>query len=611
MKILYLYLLLLAFSTPSALLFNAVKRDSLAFIVNAPILGASTILIMYSWMLALNVSFSAASFTILSVVAATTIKVLLDYSKELSRFSLKRDLEMLSLLALSFVACLLPFSLVDSEDLFRFRLGIDIPLYIDAAQSIIDSGRMDPKTPFAMGALNVHLRWGLPIIFSWAAFFCGEVNTTTVALSLLSIVYAIFAQSVYLYCRRSLLLSQVEAVTVCLFILFNVNVINIIAEGQWAHFFSLPFILMVFYFIGPAARDKIVTNSSVIFVSIYLSAVLVIYSEVFPFIIFTLLCSCCLSVVGSHRSDYGWEKVLYRFVMVLVIAVALVAPYSFKVIPHLISLNIKSAGYNLAHFAMPHEVLSLASIYSDVDQWLVPEVSVKPLPREGKVFGVVLSIVLVAICCLGAILRDRFVGPSIVMVFIASGLYLHLETGRSYTWMKIFVTIIPFLVAYAYCGVRSIGMNRITIYLAVIYLVISIFNCYCYIKDFKSTSVPLNEGIIYLSQRIGDHQCNISTDRWGSANGEMRWQDRTFAYMLTSVFRSQPIIDDWTKASIDGRALVASGYSCYFVDLKKELLTSCNSSISSGRYSLIIKEDEPTGPSSYSEALNKYCFKKE
>lgn len=537
-------LILLGIPIASFLIPHSKYNTLLTFLI-APFFGISlvilitTIVLGFGGKLSISISITLILWSIFISLQYKSLKKIF-FNVDIYQYQTKI---LVGILGIIFIL-LLPNLYLQDGEIIKLRLGIDAALYIDAAQQLLDKGAItDLNTPLANAGFNVHFRWGVPILLVVFSKILHLKNIFQVLPIFLSICLLLNAFTIFILLNVFNNIKYFTSILISAAFILNVNLLNTLMEAQWAHTLSIAFLPLITYFLIEIRKlsdfnSKIKYYLIAAFIFIPL---VVIYSEIIPVFI--------LIIIFTSIFDYFYSKdkifINFKLIIYLIFSIALIYPYSKLVIPHLLSLNIKAAGYGLPLWLFPNELFGLGDIYHRYSEWMIPEASMMSLARRDWIFSVLISFAIIY-CIFRAITNlnthYKSIYLSIIIIFLIGLIKFGLIDKSNYSYTKLSLTLMPFLLVLIMIWLSKDLKRNVYIY---IYCGIVSLYGFQYLSDFSQSSYAITKNTIKMAEFItrGGDRCSILFRSIGMNEGSQRWVDRTLDFAMVPLFKRNYIVD--------------------------------------------------------------------
>ncbi len=453
------------------------------------------------------------------------------------------------------------------DELFRVRLGIDAPLYVDAAEYLTDEYQSGApsKTTFGIASLDVHLRRGLPFILALVKSSFGLTHAYFAVTPVVLVVMAIVAaSSIALMARvvnsRGLVFAGSLACLVCY------PIWHLTLEAQWPHLFAAAAVSSMAVSLGDQTSLRLACLLPLCTsAGLALAGIMLTYSEILPQLVAAAVLYLGLTLVFA-RPQFG--ALAWTLMGTAAIAIVAVGPTIPELARHLAALSIQGVGYPTPHFALPSEALGLGNVWGGPEAWMTGEVSVQPYAREDPLLDSLVALLAMAGVLWGALqLVKRRRELLLCSVAILTGMlatWIALTGMNSYIWAKAYSTYSVLLIAVLFAGLESLWTSRrrelqalaqVAVAGAAVYWAWTLVGG---LLDFRASSRAFPAGAL-ADRDLVPRDCSIllpprearvdETDSIEEANAR-RYVNRTWDFYHVPIFRENAIVDVWTNVPI-------------------------------------------------------------
>ena len=476
-------------------------------------------------------------------------------------------------------AAVLLSSAKSGGSILNFRLGIDSAMYGDTAQVLLEGNggvtgfeAMSAASPTGFGpaALMVHMRWGTPILLALFTQVTWLAHSYQVVVPLLAVTLGLSA-AISIAIARRVGLSRPISLVVGFVLLFSYPLLHLSLEGQWPQAMALPLVLATFlvWLRMPSRGSRREMAMVVLELALLLAASTMIYSEYLPILLVIFALGSAL-LFARRQSVAAWQGLVALTGGVLVAAV-LVAPYTLRLVPHLLGLTLVGVGYETPLLMLPTEVIGLGSIWSRWGEWITAGSMPTGLERENPIRDLALALIVAALYAYGTLWiartsREWSAWVATFMVVVGLGLYFAVFKHSGYLWSKGIVTLAPLVLVAVIVGLMAIGSSSrrwhsVSVGLLVALSVYIVFTGINGIRDFKASSRALTSDVLEVREfmRTAPPCITLLRPRGLTAGGfdaesysssPTRQSDRVLDFGLVPVFREDPVLDSWSMDPI-------------------------------------------------------------
>ncbi len=520
---------------------------------------------------------------------------------QLPRFSLvffRKSLTHPFTLVLALTSALETFEKISfgRSTLWSVRLGIDGALYVDGAQALInkenipDFSHINQLHPgsLATSLFEVSHRWGTSFLLATIKTLTNSKHSLSVViptLSLLVVTLGVFSYSVI----KGRTKSNFLVILIFPLVITNTFLFHLLLEAQWANLIAVVFLFPLFYLFTEALKVSTQRRSIrktlglSLICSVFLSAILLTYSEIIPLLMLALFTITSINMFLIRRRErfflHNWLALLFS----LFLTIIFLMPNESMLLPYfgtLFTVNSQKIGYPLPHPIFPSDLLGISSPWHPTTAWNFPEASVRFVSNSRHIF-VTLSSILIVFLLMSLIwrmfrhnlkmrFRSRETGwnnPDLdsvsalfftmVLGFIGSYLYFGFLKYSIYLLMKaLSVFMIPLIVYSLLYFLRYFRLTKFSswaTFMVSVYFIVGTFATYA--SDFSNTSRPLDSSLLTLADwdsLNADNSCILSFGMRGLRDSRDRYFDRTYDYMEAVIFRNHIAIDPWTNQPLIG-----------------------------------------------------------